>query len=446
MDSLTIASQALEAATRAGADAADAYARTSTNLSIEVRNAEVETVKRATTLGVALRVSVGGSTALVHTTDASPAGLKRLASQVVQIARALPQPKEPTLFAKPQDVERLAHPDPSIVDEPYEKKTARLILAEKAMLAVKGVTNSGGASCSEIQGEIALVNSNGVRLSTPFCHIEMAAEAIAERDGESYPGGRYCEASARRYLVDPETFGHEAGERAVSLLGARPVPTTRAPVIFTPHTGWTVMVCLSQPLRGNFVVQERSYFSDQRGQKVASDLVNIRDNALLVRGSARRAFDGEGTPSRNLLLIGNGVLRNYLTDLASASKLGVQSGGNAVRRSYDSDPEIRGSNYYMEAGAHDPLRIVKETKRGLLLHTLSGWWVGMSPISDTFSSAAMGFWIEDGEIVHAVKGVSIGGAMREMLQSIDRVGTDLEFNGSTSTPTFRVAEMAISGT
>jgi PmbA protein len=274
----------------------------------------------------------------------------------------------------------------------------------------------------------------------------MAAEAIAERGGESYSGGRYCDASARKYLIDPEIFGRTAGERAVSLLGARPVPTTRAPVIFTPYTGWAFMVCLSQPLRGNFVVQERSYFADQLGQKVASDLVNIRDNALLERGSARRAFDGEGTPSRNLPLIEKGVLRNYLTDLASAAKLGVQPGGNTVRRSYDSDPEIRGSNYYMEAGTHDPKQIVKETKRGLVLDILSGWWVGMSPVSDTFSSAVMGFWIEDGEIAHPVKGISIGGSLREMLQSIDRVGTDLEFNGSTTTPTFRVGEMAISGT
>ncbi len=205
------------------------------------------------------------------------------------------------------------------------------------------------------------------------------------------------------------------------------------------------MRCLVNPLRGDNVVQQRSYLSDQIGHRIAARGVNIRDNALLTRGAGHRAFDGEGTPSQNLQLIGDGVLKSYLTDLSSAAKLGVPPGGNAVRESYDAKPGIDTSNFYMEPGSISPEAILKQTDRALILTSLSGWWVGTSPVVDTFSSAAMGFWIENGERIHPVKGVTIGGSLREMFKSIDLIGNDLSHTAPTSTPTFRVAEMAISG-
>jgi PmbA protein len=216
-------------------------------------------------------------------------------------------------------------------------------------------------------------------------------------------------------------------------------------VIFTPETGWTLLLCLTRPLAGHNVAQQRSYMEGKLGEQIASPGVNVRDNALLPQGASRRAFDGEGTPSRDLRLVKDGQLMTYLTDLASAAKLGIEPGGNAVRGSYDAKPQIRSSNLYLEAGNMSPAEIVRQTDRGLLLSYLSGWWVGMSPVTDTFSAAAMGFWIEKGERVHPVRGVTIGGSLQEMLKSIDWIGNDLRHLAPTTTPTFRITEMAISG-
>jgi PmbA protein len=446
IDAMQIGDAAVSAALQAGADQAEAYVRLAAELDIDVRNGEIENLRRATTRGLGLRVMVGTRTALVHTTDLIGLPLLQLAARAVDIARALPEAPSPALLAARTAVEALPHPDPGLANEPIEARIEYLRETERAMLAVPGVTRTGGVSWGEADGETALVNSRGVQLYAPFCHIESGAEAIAERDGESYSGNRHASVPARRRLPSAPRMGRDAGERAVALLGARPLPSTKAPVIFTPYTGWAILAALVEPLRGDNVGRDRSYLGGRLGESIAAPGVTIRDNPLLLEGPARRAFDAEGTPCRDTTLVAAGRLTGYLTDLASAAQLGVAPGGNAVRGSYTSGIEVGTSNLYMEPGTFTPERILAETARGLLVTSLSGWWVGLSPARDEFSSAAMGIWIEDGKPAYAVRGVTIAGSLTAMLGAIDRIGNDIEFTGETCTPTFRVAEMTISGT
>ena len=445
LDPRQLAEETVSQAMSQGAQAADAYVRQSHDLSLVWRNDAPETISRSSALGLGLRVSVDGRTLLVHSTDAGRDALRKLAAEAVAMARTLPAPAEATLFAEKADIAAMPHPDPELAAEPMSDKIARLALAEKGMLMIPGVTASGGTGYSESEGIQALANSRGLSLVSPFAQVQLSASAIAESGGESFSGDRYVEAPARRFLPDPAQVGRQAGQKAALMLGARPVPSARVPVIFTPDTSWVLLACLSEALRGDMVVQKRSYLGDLIGQRIASDLVTIVDDPLLPYGPASRAFDGEGTACRPQTLIENGILRAYLTDLASAKKLGVAPGGHAPRGGYSGAPGIGTSNFILKPGDSAREGIVVETQRGLYLTNLSGWWVGRSSVTDTFSSAAMGFWIEGGEVVHPVKGISIGGNLLEMLKAVDRVGRDLPRTESTCVPTIRVAEMAVSG-
>ena len=442
---LAVAIDAVKSARDTGADDADAYVVYDDRLDLEVVNGAVENLRRAAARGLGLRVTNNGKTVLVHSTDLSPEGLGDLARRAVDMAASLPTPKEPVLYASPQPMGSLPHPDSGISQESLADKANRLFNVERAMLSVPGVDRTVGVAWEESNGIVALANSRGVTLESPFVRLEMRAEAIAERDGESYSGSRRVNVPSRSRLPDLIEFGREAGHRAVEMVGARPVETTSAPVIFTPQTGWAVLVYLLQPLMGDSVVEGRSYLEGKVGEQIAARTVTVRDNPLLDEGVNRRLFDAEGSPAQNLALVEDGVLRNYLTDLKSAAALGVPCGGNANRDSYDSGIEIGSSNCYMEPGEQSPEEIIAATERGLLVTLLSGWWVGLSPSRDVFSSAAWGHWIENGKKVHPVRGVSVGGTLREMLKNIDMIGNDLEIYGRTSSPTYRVSEMAISG-
>lgn len=446
IDPVVAAANVVDSAMKLGAQAAEAYIRTARDLTIELRNDEVESVNQATTFGLGLRVTVDGRTLLVHTTSPTGIGVLKLVERAVEMARALPAPKEPALFARPAETVDQPHGDPELAAETHEEKVARLRQVERALKAVPGVTASGGVSHSESDGETALVNSHGVQRYSAGCSIELAAEALAGSGGDSSSGSRYASACARRYLLDAETIGRDAGRQAAGLLGARPVASARVPVIFTPQSGWAVLAYIIPPSRGDNVVRGRSYLAGRIGQTIAGPGVSIIDDPLLREGAGRRAFDGEGLPCRTLPIVAEGVLANHLTDLASAQALGVSPGGNTARNDYTSRPEIGPSTLYMRAGDVPPDEIIRRTPRGLLITSLSGWWVGLSPVTDTFSSAATGYWIENGEIARPVKGISVGGSLREMLAAIDLVGSDLVFTHENNAPTFRVAEMAVSGT
>lgn len=447
-DVLRLADRAVEIALKVGEGIVDveAYVVAASRISMDVRNGEIENLAMSDSLGLGLRMTSRDRTVFVHSTDTSGLAILTLARQAVEMAASLPEPKEPTPFAAARLIDGLPHPDPDLQSEQIERKQARLVQVENAMSAVPGVSRAVAASYAENDGEIAMASTRGLRLYTPFANVHVSCECIAERDGQSATGGNYISVASRSRLPEPERIGRQAGERAVALLGARPVPTVKAPVIFSRLTGWAVLRRLIPALRGDFVAQQRSFLGDQLGQPIAAPQVTIRDNAHLLGGAASRPFDGEGVPTTNLTLVEKGELRSFLTDVGSAQKLGLPNTGNSGRDGYNSLPQIGTTNLYLEPGDVSPEEIIRQTRRGLLVTVLSGWWVGMSPTSDTFSSAVMGQWIENGEIAHAVRGITIGGNLREMLAGIDRIGNDLEFIAETCAPTFRVAEMAISGT
>ena len=54
-------------------------------------------------------------------------------------------------------------------------------------------------------------------------------------------------------------------------------------------------------------------------------------------------------------------------------------------------------------------------------------------------------WIENGALTHAVDEVTIAGNLGAMLESVDAVGGDLLWVGSTAAPSFRVGGLTVAG-
>ncbi|GAC1409625.1 MAG: hypothetical protein NVSMB64_18450 [Candidatus Velthaea sp.] len=101
------------------------------------------------------------------------------------------------------------------------------------------------------------------------------------------------------------------------------------------------------------------------------------------------------------------------------------------------------NNFYLEPGTQSLDDLIASTKRGVLVLDTIGFATEYA--SGTYSRGARGLWIENGEIAYPIDEFTIASNFKLMLAAIDAVANDLRFDSSVVAPSFRIAEMTISG-
>src|SRR5262245_11184165 len=289
-----LAERLVAAARRAGADAADALAVRSVSLAVEVREGAVEESERSEGDDVGLRAFVGRRQAVVSTNDVK-ADVAALAERAVAMAKAAPE--DP--FAGLADPARLARdvPDLDLLDPDLPTVTeleARAQRAERAGLAVKGVTKSGGASASAGIGGMVLVTSQGFRGAYLSSGQSVSMTAIA---GEGTAMERDYDYSSTLHGADldpPEKVGRTAGERTVERLNPRKVKSKRVPVVFDRRVAGSLVGHLASAINGAAVARKTSFLKDRLGQRLFRPGIRVLDDPLRRRGLRSRPFDAEG--------------------------------------------------------------------------------------------------------------------------------------------------------
>ena len=441
MDYRGLSEQLVKKCLARGADAAEVYVEASRNLSIQVRNGEVETVEEAATHGVGLRVFSQGRMAFASCNDFRQASLDDAVSRAIDFARCTTADEHNLLPDDPgvSDIEGLF--DPSIGAIPTQTKVELAKAVEKQAMLDGRITKSAGSGYFETEGEVWLANSFGLSKNRKYTTCTTGVSVVAEKDEQRSSGGEYCNRRFFADLLSPERIGAKAARNAYELLDPRPITTRKAAVIFDPDVAFSILGGIVAALDGERVLQGASFLGGLLEKRVASPQVTLIDDGTRAKGLASAPFDAEGVPTRNRVMVDQGVLKDFLYNTIVARRAGVQSTGNALRDGFSSLPGIGPHNFYMAAGPHSPEQIVRATQSGLLLKEVTGY--GINPVNGQFSGGASGLWIEGGEVVHPVRGVTIAGSAEEMLGSIDLVGNDLDLNRRLAAPTFRIPLLQI---
>jgi PmbA protein len=221
------------------------------------------------------------------------------------------------------------------------------------------------------------------------------------------------------------------------------IKTQKASVIFDPDVARALLGGIITAINGERVLQGASFLKDYLNKQFASPLLTIVDDGTLDKNRGSSPFDGEGVPVMKNTLVEKGILKSFIYNVKAAKRAGVKSTGNASRGGFSSLPGIGTNNVWVLAGKSTRDEIIAATKKGLLLKEVTGY--GIDPVSGNFSGGAGGLWVENGEIIHPVKGVTIAGRAFDILGAIDMMGDDLDMNRTNSAPTFRVAEIQIGG-
>jgi PmbA protein len=447
MSLINTATSLVERFRKLGADTAEVSASSGWELSTRVRLGEVELIEEAGHRHVSVRVIRDARVALTSTSDLTPEGLDRCVNDAIeQLDLSEPDPDagpaDPALLAAgPFEDFDLYDPNAEKVDA--EAATARAREAERAALASDArLKNSEGATFSRAAGESALVLSSGFVGMKRGTQVSLVVTPVVEDEGGKRRRGYYY--TLARHLEDleaAELVGQEAARRTLAQLGARPVKTCEAAIVFSPDAAKSIISAFVGCALGGSIWRKSSYLCGREGSVVASERVTLVDDPFLRRGFGSRAWDGEGLPCRRNTLVERGTYVSPLLDCLSARKLNRSSTASAARNGGSISPTT--SNLLMQPGELSEDGLLSATARGLYVTDMMGF--GFNPVTGDFSRGASGFWIEGGQKVHPVSEVTVSSNLDKMLRAIDEVALAPRPRGSMVVPAFRVAGMTIAG-
>ncbi len=443
---LTLAEDVLTRLTKAGASEAKVVARAGKDLSVRVRLGETELVEEAQTRSLSVRASKDKRSATASTSDLTAEGIARVvhdAIELCELSQEDPFAGLPDSADLAKEFAELGLHDPECDTVGADVAIERCKRAEDAARQFDPrITNSEGASFGRASGSFALATSGGFRGGYAGSYASLSVSPVAaDADGKNRTSGYWTANRALSKLEDDQAVGREAARRTLRLLGAKKIPTGAYPVIFERDAARSIIGNFAGCIVGDSIYRRSSYLLDRLESLVASPLLSIVDDPLIVGGPGSRPFDGDGLVSRKNVVVDQGVLKTYLLDTYSARKLKSKSTGSAAGMTGSGAGT---SNFIVQAGSTSAEEIIRKTHRGLYVTHMMGF--GFNAVTGDFSRGASGFWIENGEFVHAVSEVTISLPFDQLLKSIDLLGSDVDFKSSVVTPSFRVAEMTIAGT
>ncbi|MGN6690999.1 MAG: TldD/PmbA family protein [Sphingopyxis sp.] len=439
-EALDRAQMLCDAATKAGADAADALYYCNAATSVSMRLGALEDVERSEGQDISLRAFVGQRSASVSTADMDPGELAKLVERCVAMAREAPE--DPYAGLAPEDrLFRGTPPDFDLDDgseaDPQALREAALAV-EEAARAVAGVTNSEGGSASHSRTRFALATSHGFAGGYGSSGHSLSASVIA---GEGAGMQRDYGWHSTHHLADLESaeeIGTRAGTRAVARLNPGKAPVGKIPVLLDPRVSSGIVGHLLSAIAGPAIARGTSFLLGKEEQQLFDSSIVIHDDPHRPRGLRSRAFDGEGLPTAPRDIVTGGKITGWLLDTASAKQLGLAPTGHASRGGGAAG--VTASNLHLAAGALTPEALMADIKEGVYLTELIGQ--GVNPVTGDYSRGASGFVIRDGRIAGPIAEFTVAGNLVDMFAALVPAN-DLEFRHAVNAPTLRIDGMTV---
>ena len=434
------AAELVDLALKAGADKADAVVVRSRSTGVTVRLGTVEGTSAAENDDFSLRVFVGQKVASV---SANPGfDLKVLAERAVAMAKVSPEDPfatlaDPAMLARePLDLDLF-----DATEIPAAELTAAALEAEAAALAVKGVTNSVGASAGFGMGGLVLVTSHGFSGAYTASRFSRSTSAIA---GEGTGMERDSDFDSSLWFADLRSaadIGREAGERAVRRLNPGRLDTaSNVTVVFDPRVARGFVGHIAGAINGASVARKTSFLRDRMGEQVLKAGLTITDDPLIVRGSSSRPFDGEGVRGEKLAMIEDGVLKHWFLSTSTGRELGLPTNGRGVRGGNQVSPAS--TNLALEPGDMSREDLIRSVGNGIYITELIGHGVDM--LTGDYSRGASGFRIENGELTGPVTEFTIASNLKDMFMRVTPA-SDIDRSFGIAAPTLAIEGMTVAG-
>ena len=415
---------------RKSADEVEIYLAEGRSVSAELKRTVVSKSIESRHFSLSIRIITGGKMGTSSTSN--PAEWRRCLEAAVASGKLA----TPQVWNGLPDLSVPGGPDlsydPSLDPQPAAARELLEAMVDGASRHPVQVT-AGGATMSV--GSITLANSHGVRYSRNQSMASASLETIRENStGYEFETSCACD-------FDPESIGDRAGFLAASSVNGKDIPTGTYDVILSPLAGAQLISTVLVPaLSGRNVHAGRSRLAGSLGMQVADAAISMYDDPLLPRGLGSTRWDAEGTLTRKIPFISDGVLGEFAYDLKTAYRHGAESTGSAVRSGSGGMPAIGHHNMVIEGPESDlmdePAVYVQDVVGA---HTAN-------PLSGDFSVELTNpFRVRAGGYESPVRKAMLSGNVFDLLFRTTGLGRDRRPVGSLIIPSIRLKDQRIIG-
>ncbi len=268
-------------------------------------------------------------------------------------------------------------------------------------------TNAGGIFLASIS-DIYQVSSEGPEGEDCRSSVELSIRAFSQNEASGH--GVECSSTLKGF--EPARAGQKAGEIAKLAKNPKNGVEGKYDVVFDPLFVGSLLGMWGSMASAYSVMVQLSIFVDKIGEKVASDIVTLRDLPASYSMS-NRVFDDEGVPTQENVIIEKGLLKTYLHNTSTAKAFKTKTTGNAGIIAPGP------WNIEMDAGNVGKGELMGQVKHGLYL--TNTWYTRFQNYrSGDFSTIPRDgiFQIENGEIKKSLKNIRLSDNAQRMLNNI----------------------------
>lgn len=454
--------RALKRVMSRGGQYADIFLENKRTSSIQLEDNKIEKVISGVDSGVGIRLISGDRTAYAFSNDLSEDSLIELADT---LSRTFQGNKGTGTVDLTLDM-RKRRPEVDFIfkifpaDVPVSEKIKLVKTADHVARSFDRRIRQVSSIYRDVIQMVQIATSDGIIAEDERVHTTVVVHVIAS-DAETIQTGYEAAGGLIGFElfneVSMEDLSYKASKRAIMMLQARRAPGGRMPVVISSEAGGTMIhEAIGHGLEADLAQQGLSIYSNKLGQRVASEVITVIDDATLLNKRGSYRFDDEGTPSRRNVLVDKGTLTGYMYDKLTAMRDDVKSTGNGRRESYQHRPIPRMTNTFIAPGEASAEEIIKSVPEGLFVRKMGGGQVN-TVTGDFVFDVQEGYMIENGMIGEPVREATLTGNGQDVLRSIDMVASDLGFSVGTcgkdsqgvpvsdGMPTIRIPEIVVGG-
>lgn len=413
-------------------------------LSLESAEEKIETLLKSEESGLGVRVFKKGRMGFSYTTELTESSVKDCVRQAMQICDLTPEDEGLRLGSCVSYGGLQTDYDREGLAMPVEDKIELLLGLERQAKAldsrIRGVRK---VSLKELEAQVVCVSSCGLEYSYSGTWYTALMAAVAEHKGDSsiayeWVGSRALRDLPLQSLVEDVVF------KATATLNPEPYETKVMPVILYRDASAMLLEAFSPIFLGDNLVKGKTFLKGMEGERVFSELLNITDDGSMQGGFLSVPVDAEGHRTRENRVVERGIFRGFLHSTYSAIKSKAEPTGNSVREGFKSIPSSGITNLYIHKGEWSLEELINIEEEVFLITDLMGLHT-VDPISGSFSLGAGGIIYRGGRKERSVRGVIIGGDVKDLWNSILALGKDLKFYAEVGSPSILVRDVTVGG-